>query len=115
MSLMSEESKCPVTGKAFTHPAGGGTTNRDWWPNQLKLDILHQHSPKSSPMGEGFDYTKEFRSLDLAAVKKDLREVMTNSQDWWPADFGHYGPLFKIGRASCRERVQISVVAVPIN
>ena len=74
--------------------AGGGTTNRDWWPNQLKLDILHQHSAKSNPMGEGFNYAKEFKSLDLKAVKKDLRELMTKSQDWWPADFGHYGPLF---------------------
>ncbi len=71
-----------------------GTTNRDWWPNQLRLDILHQHSSKSNPMGEGFNYAKEFKSLDLKAVKKDLRELMTKSQDWWPADFGHYGPLF---------------------
>jgi catalase-peroxidase len=70
----------------------GGTTNRDWWPNQLKLDILHQHS-ESNPMGGGFNYAKEFKSLDLGAVKKDLRELMTKSQDWWPADFGHYGPL----------------------
>ena len=82
------------TGRDYVHPVGGGTTNRDWWPNQLKLDILHQHSSKSNPMGEGFNYAKEFRSLDLAAVKKDLRELMTKSQDWWPADFGHYGPLF---------------------
>jgi catalase-peroxidase len=91
---MSEESKRPVTGTAHTHIAGGGTTNRDWWPNQLKLDILRQHSSKSNPMGEGFNYAKEFKSLDLEAVKKDLRELMTKSQDWWPADFGHYGPLF---------------------
>ncbi len=76
------------------HVAGGGTTNRDWWPNQLNLDILHQRSSKSNPMGEGFNYAREFKSLDLAAVKKDLRELMTKSQDWWPADFGHYGPLF---------------------
>ena len=74
--------------------AGGGTTNRDWWPNQLRLDILHQHPSKSNPMGEDFNYAKEFKSLDLGAVKKDLRELMTKSQDWWPADFGHYGPLF---------------------
>jgi catalase-peroxidase len=73
---------------------GGGTTNLDWWPNQLKLDILHQHSSKSTPMGQGFNYAKEFKSLDFAALKKDLRKVMTKSQDWWPADFGHYGPLF---------------------
>jgi catalase-peroxidase len=91
---MDEESKCPVTGRLHEHTAGGGTTNRDWWPNQLKLDILHQHSSKSNPMGEGFNYAKEFKSLDLEAVKKDLRELMTKSQEWWPADFGHYGPLF---------------------
>ncbi len=82
------------TGRAQKHTAGGGTTNRDWWPNQLKLDILHEHSSKSNPMGEGFNYAKEFKSLDLKAVKKDLRELMTKSQDWWPSDFGHYGPLF---------------------
>jgi catalase-peroxidase len=85
---MSTESKCP-----FGHTAGG-TTNRDWWPNQLRLDILHQHSSKSNPMGADFNYAKEFKSLNLEAVKKDLRELMTKSQDWWPADFGHYGPLF---------------------
>jgi catalase-peroxidase len=82
------------TGRAHKQIAGGGTTNRDWWPNQLKLDILHQHSSKSNPMGKDFNYAKEFKSLDLKAVKKDLRELMTKSQDWWPADFGHYGPLF---------------------
>jgi len=86
---MSSEAKCP-----FNHAAGGGTTNRDWWPKQLNLKILHQHSSLSDPMGETFDYAKEFNSLDLAAVKKDLLAVMTASQDWWPADFGHYGPFF---------------------
>jgi catalase-peroxidase len=86
---MSEVSKCP-----FHHTTGGGTTNRDWWQNQLRLDILHQHSSKSNPMGEAFNYAKEFKSLDLAAVKKDLAALMTDSQPWWPADFGHYGPLF---------------------
>ncbi len=74
--------------------AGRGTSNRDWWPNQLRLDILHQHSSKSNPMGEDFNYAEEFKSLDLAAVKKDLLALMTDLQDWWPADFGHYGPLF---------------------
>ena len=87
---MSTESKCP-----FNHAVSTtGTSNRDWWPKQLKLELLHQHSSKSNPMGEDFDYAKEFNSLDLAAVKKDLAALMTDSQDWWPADFGHYGPLF---------------------
>jgi catalase-peroxidase len=87
---MSTESQCP-----FHHgAAAGGTTNQDWWPNQLKLELLHQHSAKSNPMGKDFNYAKEFKSLDLAAVKKDLAALMTDSQDWWPADFGHYGPLF---------------------
>ena len=80
--------------KEKTLTAAGGTTNLEWWPNLLKLDMLHQRSSKSNPMGEGFNYAKEFKSLDLKAVKKDLRELMTKSQDWWPADFGHYGPLF---------------------
>jgi len=91
---MNSENKCPVTGMGHTHTVDGGTTNRDWWPNQLKLDILHQHSSKSNPMGEDFNYAKEFKSLDFAAVKKDLSDLMTKSQGWWPADFGHYGPLF---------------------
>ena len=83
------DSKCP-----FHHKAGGGTTNRDWWPNQLRLEILHQHSPQSNPMGKDFNYAEEFQTLDLAAVKKDLTALMTDSQDWWPADYGHYGPFF---------------------
>ena len=91
---MTDNSKCPVTGGAGNHAPGRGTSNRDWWPNQLNLNVLHQHSPLSNPMGEGFDYAEEFRSLDLAAVKKDLQALMTSSQDWWPADFGHYGPFF---------------------
>ncbi|WP_223545850.1 catalase/peroxidase HPI [Pseudomonas sp. A-B-19] len=87
---MSTESKCP-----FNHAAaGGGTTNRDWWPNQLNLKILSQHSPKSDPMGGDFNYAEAFKSLDFQALKKDLTALMTDSQDWWPADFGHYGPFF---------------------
>ena len=83
------ENKCP-----FVHKAGSGTTNRDWWPNQLRLEILHQHSPASSPMGEDFNYAEAFKTLDLAAVKQDLTALMTDSQEWWPADYGHYGPFF---------------------
>jgi catalase-peroxidase len=88
---MSTESKCPVMGGARKHTAA---TNADWWPNQLNLKILHQHSPLSDPMDKGFNYAEEFKSLDLNAVIKDLHALMTDSQDWWPADFGHYGPLF---------------------
>ncbi len=86
---MSDESQCP-----FDHSAGNARRNKEWWPNQLRLDVLRQRSSKSDPMGEGFDYAAEFKGLDLAAVKNDLRALMTQSQDWWPADFGHYGPLF---------------------
>src|SRR6201996_7318220 len=88
---MSSESKCPFHQGASL---SGGTTNRDWWPNQLQIELLYQHSSKSDPMGKDFDYKKEFLSLDFAALKKDLAALMTDSQDWWPADFGHYGPLF---------------------
>jgi catalase-peroxidase len=91
---MNEDSKSPVSGTAHTHPASRGTSNRDWWPNQLNLKILHQHSSLSNPMGEAFDYAEEFKKLDFEALKKDLYALMTYSQDWWPADFGHYGPLF---------------------
>ncbi len=89
MDTKMTESKCP-----FNAAAGVGTTNRDWWPQQLRVDLLHQHSSKSDPMGNEFDYAKAFNSLDLAALKKDLTALMTDSQDWWPADFGHYGGLF---------------------
>ncbi len=87
-------SKCPFTGGVLKQGAGNGTGNRDWWPNQLKLNILRQHSSLSNPMGDNFNYADEFRSLDLNAVKKDIVQLMTNSQDWWPADYGHYGPFF---------------------
>ena len=86
---MTNEAKCP-----FNHAAGGGTTSQDWWPNALKLNILHQHSSLSDPMGKTFNYAEEFKTLDLAAVKADLVALMTDSQEWWPADFGHYGPFF---------------------
>ncbi|HSX70392.1 MAG TPA: peroxidase family protein, partial [Pseudomonas sp.] len=89
------EGKCPFSGNSTPkHTAGGGTTNRDWWPNQLRVDLLSQHSAKSNPLGQGFSYAEAFGSLDLQALKDDLRALMTDSQDWWPADFGHYGPLF---------------------
>jgi catalase-peroxidase len=86
---MSNEAKCP-----FNHAAGGGTTNKDWWPSQLRLELLSQHSGKSDPLGAAFDYAEEFKKLDYFALKKDLLALMTDSQDWWPADFGHYGPQF---------------------
>lgn len=91
-------SKCPFhNNETVVNPAvnpGNGTSPSDWWPNQLKLDLLHQHDRKSNPMGEDFDYAAEFKTLDLEAVKQDLRDLMTDSQEWWPADFGHYGPFF---------------------
>ncbi len=87
-------SKCPFSGGSLKQSAGNGTRNRDWWPNQLKLNILRQNSDLSDPMGKAFDYAAEFNSLDLKALKKDIFELMTNSQDWWPADYGHYGPFF---------------------
>ncbi len=89
------KSKCPVTGAISKHSAAtGGTKNSDWWPNRLKLNILRQHSDKSNPMDKGFNYAEEFKTLDLKALKNDLHKLMTDSQEWWPADFGHYGPLF---------------------
>jgi len=89
-----DENKCPVMHGALTSNDSGGTSNKDWWPNQLNLSILHQHDRKSDPMDEGFDYGEEFKKLDYKALKKDLNDLMTDSQDWWPADYGHYGPLF---------------------
>ena len=86
---MDNEKKCPFSGKAHS-----GTSNRDWWPNQLNLKVLHQNPPARDPMGAAFNYAEEFKTLDLDALKKDIEAVMTTSQDWWPADYGHYGPLF---------------------
>jgi catalase-peroxidase len=91
---MSKESKCPYSGGARKNAVAGAQTNADWWPDQLKLSILHQHSPLSSPMGTAFNYAEAFKSLDLNAVVKDLHALMTDSQEWWPADYGHYGPFF---------------------
>jgi catalase-peroxidase len=91
---VGNENKCPVSHATPMNPKVGGTSNRDWWPNQLNLGILHQNSPLSDPMGDAFNYAEEFKKLDLEALKKDLFELMTDSQDWWPADYGHYGPLF---------------------
>lgn len=91
---MSSESKCPFSNMSNTPTAGGGRSNQDWWPNQLRVDLLSQHSAKSNPLGTEFNYREEFKKLDYEALKRDLRALMTDSQEWWPADFGHYGPLF---------------------
>ena len=91
---MTDASKSPVMGEGNKQVTGRGRSIREWWPNQLNLKVLSQHSPLSNPMGGEFNYADEFKKLDLAAVKKDLRALMTGSQDWWPADFSHYGPLF---------------------
>jgi catalase-peroxidase len=91
---MSKEMKCPVTGRTKKPISGGGTSNKDWWPNQINLRILHQHSEKSNPLGENFNYAEEFKKLDFKSLKKDLYALMIDSQDWWPADYGHYGGLF---------------------
>ncbi|HEY8416764.1 MAG TPA: peroxidase family protein, partial [Limnochordales bacterium] len=88
---MQQNGHAPAVGSV--HTKGRGTTNKDWWPELLNIDILHQHSPQANPMGEDYNYAEEFLKLDYWQLKKDLEELMTNSQDWWPADFGHYGPL----------------------
>jgi len=90
----SSNGKCPFSSGILNKSAGGGTSNREWWPNQLNINVLRQHSSLSDPMDEGFDYAAEFNSLDYDALKKDIEELMTTSQDWWPADYGHYGPFF---------------------
>ena len=92
--MSNEDAKCPVTGRTANPTAGSGTSNRDWWPNQINLKVLHQNSPMSNPMGAGFNYAEEFKKLDLGALKEDLYALMTDSQEWWPADYGHYGGLF---------------------
>ncbi len=91
---VNESSKCPFMGGALNQSAGNGTSNRDWWPNQLNLGILRQHSALSDPMDKDFNYAEEFQKLDLKAVKEELFDLMKDSQDWWPADYGHYGPFF---------------------
>jgi catalase-peroxidase len=91
---MAAESKCPVTSDHTQHSGGAAKLNRDWWPNQLNLQVLHENSPLSNPLGAAFDYAKAFKTLDLDAVIQDLHALMTDSQEWWPADFGHYGPFF---------------------
>ena len=91
---MTDESKCPFAGHNAASAAGRGTVNKDWWPNQLNINILHQHADVASPIDADFDYGEAFDSLDLDAVKQDIFDLMTTSQDWWPADYGHYGPLF---------------------
>ncbi|MGB1971023.1 MAG: peroxidase family protein, partial [Flavobacteriaceae bacterium] len=92
--LSNGSGKCPFAPAKQRHTAAAGLSNSDWWPEQLNLKILHQNAAITSPMGKAFDYAKEFNSLDLAAVKKDLNDLMTDSQEWWPADYGHYGPFF---------------------
>jgi len=91
--MSTEEAKCPVNHGNQNKIPGGGTQNKDWWPNQLNLNVLRQHSNLSNPLGEDFNYAEAFKSMDYAALKKDISDVITNSQDWWPADYGHYGPF----------------------
>ena len=91
---MEKASKCPVTGKTAAPTSNSGTTNKDWWPNHLNIKMLHQNPSSLNPLDEDFNYAEEFKKLDLNAVKQDIYELMTTSQEWWPADYGHYGPLF---------------------
>ena len=91
---MDDASKCPVMHGSATNNKGLSTSNKDWWPNQLNINILHQHDKRSNPMSPSFDYRSEFKKLDFKALKKDLTDLMTDSKDWWPADYGHYGPFF---------------------
>ena len=91
---MDDASKCPVMHGSATNNKGLSTSNKDWWPNQLNINILHQHDKRSNPMSPNFDYRSEFKKLDFKALKKDLNDLMTDSKDWWPADYGHYGPFF---------------------
>ena len=102
---MATESKCPVLGGPHRHTAVGATANQHWWPNQLNLKILHQNSPLSDPMGRDFNYVEEFKTLDVDALKKDIHELMTTSQDWWPADYGHYGPALHSDGVAQRRHV----------
>ena len=104
--MKSEESKCPALGGPQRHAAAGTIANQHWWPNQLNLKMLDQNSPQSDPMGEDFNYAEEFKTLDLDALANDIDEVMTTSQDWWPADYGHYGPQAAIRQLASRPAAQ---------
>ena len=106
--------KCPFTGGMLKNSAGRGTRNRDWWPNQLQLSILRMHSSLSNPMEPGFNYAEAFNSLDLNEVKNDINQLMTQSQDWWPADYGHYGPLSLEWHGTAQVLIAFPMVAVEL-
>ena len=93
-TLMNGEAKCPVSHGSSDQHTNRAQTNKEWWPDQVNLGILHQHDKKTNPMSDGFKYSEEFKKLDYDALKKDLNDLMTDSQEWWPADYGHYGPFF---------------------